>query len=207
MGPCGRPLREVRGHEHYWKANRDQYECKNCRVRQTLRSNAVKHGSRLPFQYWFIAVRLLTSTRKGFSALEIQPQIGHKYYEPIWAMLHKQRQAMGGRDTRYSLKGFIELDDGFFSVLVDGSDRGKPLKRGRGSQRKVKALVMAESLPADEKGNKGGKGRSRKVGYLKMMDVDSLAAVDISNRTWPTRAPPPPRLIRTTPPRIPTWVS
>ena len=170
------------GSEHYWKADRDQYECKGCRTRQTLRSNTVMHGSKLPFRYWFIAAHLLTSTRKSFSALEVQRQLGHKYYEPIWAMLHKLRQAMGGRDARYSLKGFIELDDGFFSVPVEGPDWGKPLKRGRGSQRKAKVLVMAESRPVDEKDKKigkGKKGRDRKVGYLKMMAIDSLAAEDI----------------------------
>ena len=103
------------------------------------------HGSQLPFRYWFIAMHLSTSTKKSFSALELQRQLGHKYYEPVWAMLHKLRQAMGARDESYQLKGVIELDDGFFSTDTKEEDKDRQLKRGSGSQRKSKVLVMAES--------------------------------------------------------------
>jgi hypothetical protein len=37
-----------------------------------LRANTVMHGSKLAFRYWFIAIHLLTSTRKSFSASELQ---------------------------------------------------------------------------------------------------------------------------------------
>ena len=50
--------------EHYWKKDKWQYECKSCGKRTTLRSGIVMHGSQLPFRYWFIAIHLLTSTKK-----------------------------------------------------------------------------------------------------------------------------------------------
>ncbi|OAV64164.1 hypothetical protein Barb4_04372 [Bacteroidales bacterium Barb4] len=53
------------------------------------------HGSNLPFRYWFIAIHLLTGIGKSFSALELQRQLGHKRYEPIWYMLHKLGQING----------------------------------------------------------------------------------------------------------------
>ena len=56
------------GTDHYWKKDKENYECKNCRYRQSLRANTVMHGSQLPFRYWFIAIHLLTSTKKSFSA-------------------------------------------------------------------------------------------------------------------------------------------
>ena len=40
-------------------------------------SNTVMHGSQLPFHYWFVAIHLLTSTKKSFSASELQRQLGH----------------------------------------------------------------------------------------------------------------------------------
>ena len=160
------------GHEHYWKRDREQYECKKCQTRQSLRSHTVMHGSQLPFRYWFIAMHLLTSTRKSFSALELQRQLGHKYYDPIWAMLHKLRQAMGARDELYQLKGSLELDDGFFSTDTKEEDKNQPLKRGRGSQRKSKVLVMAESEPVE--GQKTKKGKPRKVGHIKMLVMEDL---------------------------------
>jgi hypothetical protein len=71
------------------------------------------HGSKLPFQYWFVAMHLITSTKKSFSSQEIQRQLGHKRYQPIWTMMHKLRDAMGNRDRQYFLSGSIELDEGF----------------------------------------------------------------------------------------------
>ena len=46
-------------------------ECKKCHTRQSLHSHTVMHGSQLPFRYWFIAMYLLTFTKKSFSALEL----------------------------------------------------------------------------------------------------------------------------------------
>jgi hypothetical protein len=103
------------------------------------------HKSKLPFRHWFIAMHLLTSTRKSFSFKELQRQLGHKRYHPIWQMAHKLRGAMGNREGGYVLGGRIALDEGYFSTEVPQEEKDKPLKRGRGSQKKTKVLVMAES--------------------------------------------------------------
>ncbi len=114
------------------------------------------HGSNLSFRYWFIAIHLLTSTKQSFSASELQRQLGHKRYEPIWLLLHKLRSVMGKRDGQYELSGIIELDEGFFTTEIPEEEKKKPLKRGRGSQRKSKVLVMAESTPVkDDETNHG----------------------------------------------------
>jgi len=160
------------GHkEHYWKKDKEQYECKRCGFRTTLKSGTVMHKSKLPYRYWFIAMHLLTSTKKSFSAKEIQRQIGHKRYQPIWHMVHKLREAMGKRDGEYILAGQIELDDGFFSTIKPKEQQGEKLKRGRGSQKKTKVLVMAESqkMTSVKKGQK-----AKKVGYLKMKVIEDL---------------------------------
>jgi hypothetical protein len=168
-----------KGKEHYWKKDKESYECKQCGCRQSLRSNTVMHGSNLPFRYWFVAIHLLTSTKKSFSAAELQRQLGHKRYEPIWYLLHKLRSVMGKRDEQYHLSGVLELDEGFFTTEIDEEDKKKPLKRGRGSQRKSKVLVMAESTPiADDQMPKGGK--ARKVNHIKMLVIPDLKAETIT---------------------------
>ena len=58
----------------------------------------------------------MTATKKGFSSKEIQKQLGLKRYEPVWAMVHKLRKAMGKRDARYTLEGMIEMDEGYFTT-------------------------------------------------------------------------------------------
>jgi hypothetical protein len=136
------------------------------------------HASNLPFRYWFIAIHLLTSTKKSFSAAELQRQLGHKRYEPIWTLLHKLRVVMGKRDEQYHLEGMLELDEGFFTTETEESEKDKPLKRGRGSQRKTKVLVMAESAPVEGETTK--KGKPRKVEHLKMAVIDDLKAGTIT---------------------------
>lgn len=90
-------------------------------------------------------MHLLTSTKKSFSAAELQQQLGHKNYNSIWAMLHKLRNAMRKRDSEYGICGTVELDEGFFSTETQDEEKDRPLKRGRGSQRKSKVLVMAQT--------------------------------------------------------------
>ena len=162
---------------HYWQSSRLQYECKKCHARQSLRSGTVMHRSHLPFRYWFIVMHLLTSTKKSFSAKEVQRQLGHKRYEPIWEMMHKIRLAMGKRDEKYTLEGELELDEGFFSTEMEESKKKEPLKRGRGSQKKSKVLVMAESAKvASYKPNE----KPRKVRYIKMIVIPDLKADTIT---------------------------
>jgi len=135
---------------HYWKKKREQWECKKCTHRTTLKSGTVMQNSKLPFQYWFIAMHLITSTKKSFSSKEIQRQIGHKRYEPIWAMVHKLRMVMGLRDDEYTLSDEVELDEGFFETVSITRDKSEPLKRGRGSQRQTTVLVSVESKLAED---------------------------------------------------------
>jgi len=159
------------GKEHYWKKDKEQFECKRCKTRTTIKSGTVMHKSKLPFRHWFIAMHLLTSTKKTFSAKEIQRQLGHKRYQPVWHMVHKLRSVMGKRDGEYILAGQIELDEGFFSTEKVKEQKETSLKRGRGSQKKTKVLVMAES-EIIESPKKGAK--PRRVGYLKMKVIENL---------------------------------
>jgi transposase-like protein len=163
--------------DHYWQQSIWMYECKKCKTRTTLRSGTVMQASKLPFRYWFIAIHLLTSTKKPFSSLELQRQLGHKYYEPIWYMMQKLRKTMGIRDKEYQLEKIVELDEGFFESVdteTPKEDKPKKLKRGRGSEKQLKVIVMASTvhtLKAPRKHKKQTKFR-----YVKMIVVDNLKA-------------------------------
>jgi hypothetical protein len=114
-------------------------------------------------------------------------------YHPVWHMAHKLRAAPGKRDDEYVLAGRIlvlylhfalsgepqhkctkyavELDEGYFSTETPQDEKDKPLKRGLGSQKRTKVLVMAESefVASAKKGQK-----LRRVGYLKMKVIEDL---------------------------------
>lgn len=133
------------GHtEFYWIKSRWSYECKECRSRTSLRSGTIMQSSNLPFMTWYKTMFLMTATKKGFSTKEIQRQLGMKRYEPVWAMVHKLRKAMGKRDDRYTLEGMIEMDEGYFTIEASEYDH-KTQKAGRGSKTKANVMIMAES--------------------------------------------------------------
>ena len=135
--------------KHYWLKDKWQWQCSSCRFRPTLRSGTVMESSKLSFKMWFAAMTFMSFNKKGISALEMRRQLGHKFYEPIWAMMHKIRVSMGKRDDLYNLEDMVEFDEGYFSVETSEKDKAN-LKRGRGSQQQMNVAVMAESTPLED---------------------------------------------------------
>jgi hypothetical protein len=183
---CEKYLREAReqsglvcskcgNNGHYWDKYNKRWICKKCSHETTLTSGTVMHGSKLPLMYWFSAIHLLTSTRNSFSAKEMQRQLGHKRYQPIWEMMHKLRSVMGIRDSKYKLTKEIEMDEAFFTTdsqeYQTDKEAGKPLKRGAGSQRKSKVLVMVESEASVPKKKSH---KDRKAGHIRMVHIPDL---------------------------------
>lgn len=164
------------GLEHFWIKSRWSYECKQCRSRISLRSGTIMQSSKLSFLTWYKTIFLMSATKKGFSSKEIQTQLGLKRYEPVWAMVHKIRKAMGKRDARYTLEGMIEMDEGYFTVESSEVEQNKGL-RGRGAAGKQNVAIMAESTPLED--IKTGK-KSRKAGYFKAKVLTSHAAGEIN---------------------------
>ena len=106
-------------------------------------------SSNLSFMIWYKTMFLLTATKKGVSSKEIQRQLGLKRYEPVWAMVHKLRKAMGNRDDRYTLEGMIEMDEGYFTIEASEQQHASQ-KAGRGSKTKSNVMVMAESTVLED---------------------------------------------------------
>ncbi len=116
----------------------------------------------------------MSLTKKGFSALEMQRLLGHKRYEPIWGMMQKIRIAIGNRDEKYQLDGFIEMDESFFEghrKKENDSLLARPVKE---LDRQVKAVVAVSTTAIATGQIKKGRPVT-KPGYLKMNVVQSLA--------------------------------
>jgi len=141
--------KRCQGTAHYWLINKWSYQCKSCNSRTSLRSGTIMESSKLSFMIWYKTIFLLSTTKKGFSSKEIQRQLGLKRYEPVWAMVHKLRKAMGQRDDRYTLEGMIEMDEGYFTIEASQQDH-KTQKAGRGSKTKSNVMVMAESTVLED---------------------------------------------------------
>ena len=61
----------------------------------------------------------MSTSKKGFSNMEMQRRLGLKRYEPIRAMVHKLRKAMGQRNDRfYRPKNLICQYPNYLDILI-----------------------------------------------------------------------------------------
>lgn len=167
------------GKKHYWIETMKLWKCANCSTRMNLRAGTMMERTHIPLKIWFEIIHLMTSTKKAFSALEIYRQVQTKFYEPVWFIMQKIRITMGKRDANYKLQGDIEIDDAFYEVVDMGNKKEDiELKRGRGSERQSKVLVMVESVPNPKQENPHKKKRI--MGFAKMIVMDDLSSVGIN---------------------------
>jgi hypothetical protein len=179
--------------KHYWIESLKKWKCANCGMTENLKAGTMMEKTKVSLKIWFQVIHLMTSTKKAFSALEIQRQVETKFYEPIWYMMQKIRITMGKRDARYKLQGDIEIDDAFFETVdlpkefilggaltekaVDEFAKGG-LMRGRGSERQSKVLVMVESKQNPKQTLNYKKDRI--MGFAKMIVMDDLSGTGIN---------------------------
>ena len=135
--------------KHYWLENKKSFQCSSCNFRTSIKSGTVMENSNLPIRVWMMAITFISATKKGFSAAELQRQLGLKRYEPVFRMYHKIRVVMGKRDDIYRLEDMVEYDEAFIGKAVNDATKNK-LKRGRGSQKQSKVAVMAESTVLED---------------------------------------------------------
>jgi hypothetical protein len=99
---CIRILKEIREQQgvicekcknerHYWKNDKNKFECKECRYRTSLKKGTIMENSNLPLQYWLSVIAYLNITRENVSALKLQKGLRHNRYEPILRMVKKIR--------------------------------------------------------------------------------------------------------------------
>lgn len=132
--------------KHYWLKSKWQWQCSDCDFRTGLRSGSFMEHSKLPFLKWYHAMILFSFSKKGLSAKEIQRQLKSTRYESVWSMVHRIRKAMSKANKQTKLSGTVEFDEGYFSINTRNL---KYNKRGRGSKKKAKVAVMAESIPLE----------------------------------------------------------
>lgn len=100
------------------------WRCRRCGYDTSVTAGTVLHRTKLPLTQWFWAAYLVSTQTPGFSALQLQRQLGLRRYETAWAMLHKLRRAMVHPD-REPLKDRVEVDE----TYIGGPEAG--LRGGR----------------------------------------------------------------------------
>ena len=94
----------------YELVERKRWQATGCRQRFADRGEKLKK-TKTPLTVWFWAAYLMTTDKRGVSALLLQRQLALSRYETAWMMRHKLRRAMV-KLAREALRGEVEVDEG-----------------------------------------------------------------------------------------------
>ncbi len=133
----------------YTMVKQRRWKCVACRHQVSLTAGTILHNTKTPLTLWFWAAYLMTTDKRGVSALLLQRQLGLRRYETAWMMLHKLRRAMVNT-AREPLHGEVEIDDTWIGGPQPGI-RGSRQLKGR---RAVPVLVAVE-----RRGDRSGRVR------------------------------------------------
>ena len=97
-------------------ATRHLLQGRSCRHQASVTAGTALHRERVPLRLWFAAAYLVTTHKPGFSAVQLQRQLGLDRYEAAWTMLQKLRRAMR-RPDRDHLSGTVEVDETYVGGL------------------------------------------------------------------------------------------
>ena len=138
------------GHNRaYELVNQRRYQCAKCRHQVSLTSGTILHRTKTALTHWFWATYLMTTDKRGVSALFLQRQLGLSCYETAWMLLHKLRRAMVNA-AREPLRGEVEVDE----TWVGGEQAG--LRGSRQLKQRRAALVL---VAVEKRGRASGRAR------------------------------------------------
>src|SRR5687767_7628987 len=108
-------------------------ECRACGKQHSLLAGTIFEQTKTSLARWFLAIYLVTASKGGISAMELQRQMGFGSYQTAWSWLHKIRKAMGRPE-----RARVEADE----TYVGGPRPGAP---GRGAAGKTAVAGAVES--------------------------------------------------------------
>ena len=112
---------------------RRSYACQ-CGFQLYPTAGTIFHKSPTSLKSWFFAMFLMTASKNGVSAKELERQLGVTY-KCAWRIAHQIRQLL--KEGRMELTGIVEADE----TYVGGKRHGK---RGRGADGKTAVIGILE---------------------------------------------------------------
>lgn len=139
---------KCKGTRHYRLRSRRVLQCANpeCRAQTSVTRGTVFEQVKIPLPKFFLAIYLLTD-KQGISAMSLAKHLDVAY-TTAFDLLHKLRHAMVNRDRTYTLRGFLQVDEGYVGGHGDGKHRS-----GRATDTKRLIGVMTEQRGSNVTGN------------------------------------------------------
>jgi len=153
------------------------YYCEACQDKFTVRVGSVFERSHIPLHKWLLAIRLMTSSKKGVSAHQIHRTLAISY-KSAWFLCHRILEAMSD-DAGLPLGGegkIIEADETFIGHT---GDPGWIFVNGVGwvttrQNDKMKVMTLVE---------RGGRARSVKIDEVTADHVKAVLDVHASRKS------------------------
>ncbi len=123
------------------------FHCRDCRGQFTVLTGSVMESSHVSLAKWVLAIRLMTSSKKGMSAAQIHRSLGITY-KTAWFLCHRIREAMR-EEAPAPLGGegkIVEADEMYHGKRETPAQlsRGRirnPVKRGRSGPAEKREIV------------------------------------------------------------------
>ncbi len=120
--------------KHYKRTGTKFYSCEFCGTGISPTSGTIFHKSDTPLRSWFHAIFLMSATKTGISAKQLERELGVTY-KTAWRMFRQVRKLMS--ENVNPLTGLVEVDE----TYIGGKRTGK---RGRGATGKSVVMGMVE---------------------------------------------------------------
>jgi len=117
---------------------RQSWTCTACGHHVHPTAGTIFHKSSTSLHLWFYAMYLMTSTRCGISAKQLERELGVTY-KTAWRMFHLIRNELMFQDDE-PLEGEVEADE----TYVGGRRRGQPGRPPAGDRKKTPVFGMVE---------------------------------------------------------------
>jgi transposase-like protein len=131
-------------------------QCNDCRKQFSVTVGTVMERSKVSLSRWLMAFHLMCSSKKGFSALQLQRNLELGSYKTAWFMFHRVRHAMEFGPLAVAFSGTVEVDESYVG--------GKPRKQNK------------LGVPAGHKPGTRGPGRgTKKAPIIVLVERDGRA--------------------------------
>lgn len=127
------------------KTQRKSYQCTCCGNQIYPLAGTIFEKTRTPLTYWFTAIFLMTNTRNGVAAKELQRMLGVTY-KCAFRMGHHIRFLMS-QDGQDEFSGVVQMDEAYIGGSVSNKhrrERKEIEKKGSMWSNKIKLLGIVE---------------------------------------------------------------
>ena len=148
------------------KQQRQDWTCTACGLHVHPTAGTIFHKSSTSLHLWFYAMYLMTSTRCGISAKQLERELGCTY-KTAWRMFTLIRNELMAQDDNEPMAGEVEMDE----TYVGGKPRGREIAaRSREGLRPMQAGQAA--------------GRAKKTTVFGMVERGGHVAAHVVPTNW-----------------------